>query len=56
MLKIYIIVFILSILFGLIFSFININKYDITIYPKNKKQIYKDDNNKYYYYDKVYIE
>lgn len=55
MLKIYIIIFIISIIFGLFFSFININKYNIIIYPKNNKQIYRDDNNKYYYYNKIYI-
>ena len=52
---IYIIVFIISFLIGLAFSFIKIGKSKNIIYPNNSKKIYKDDNNTYYYYIKKYI-
>lgn len=52
---IYIIVFIISFMSGLVFSFTKIGKSRNIIYPNNSKKIYKDDNNTYYYYVKKYI-
>lgn len=52
---IYIIVFIISFMTGLGFSFTKIRKSKNIIYPNNSKKIYKDDNNIYYYYIKKYI-
>ena len=52
---IYIIVFIISFMSGLVFSFTKIGKSKNIIYPNNSKKIYKDDNNTYYYYVKKYI-
>lgn len=53
---IYIIVFIISFITGLVFSFTKIKKSKNIIYPDNSKKIYKDDNNTYYYYVKKMIE
>ena len=41
---IYIIVFIISFITGLVFSFTKIKKSKNIIYPDNSKKIYKDDN------------